>query len=280
MQVYFGDSLEVLSRFEDQSVNLIVTSPPYADARKNTYGGVSPEKYVDWFLPFAQEMFRVLSDDGSFVLNIKERVVSGERSTYVYELVIALRELGWLWTEEYLWHKTTAAPGKWPNRFRDQFEHLYHFTKQKKFVMNQDAVKVPVGDWSKSRLKNLSEKDRTRQESGTQSGVGRKIEAWEGVELVYPGNVLHGAGETQNRGHSAVFPEWIPSWFIKLFSNPGDVVLDPFVGSGTTLVAAHQLGRSSIGIELFEEHQQVLLDRVSSVLPRDQISVIRSEETL
>lgn len=262
-RVVIGDSLEVLRRLPDASVNLIVTSPPYADQRKHTYGGVPVGEYVEWFLPFAREMLRVLKDDGSFVLNIKERVVDGERSTYVYELVIALRQMGWRWTEEYLWHKTTTTPGKWPNRFRDLWEHLYHFTKAKTFVMNQDAVRVPIGDWSKPRLSNLSEKDRSRQESGARSGFGKNVSNWEGRDLVYPGNVLHRSSETSNTGHSAAFPLWLPEWFITLFSDPGHVVLDPFLGSGTTLIAAHRLGRSGLGVELLPEHLPSIEDRLN-----------------
>lgn len=262
-RVVIGDSLDVLRQLPDESVNLIITSPPYADQRKSTYGGVPVSEYVEWFKPFAAEMLRVLADDGSFILNIKERVVNGERSTYVYELVIALRQMGWLWTEEYIWHKTTTAPGKWPNRFRDLWEHCYHFTKNKKFTMNQEAVMVPVGDWSKSRLSNLSDKDRERQSSGVGSGFGKRVDNWVGRDMVYPGNVLHGSSETRNTGHSAAFPLWLPRWFIELFSNPGDLVLDPFLGSGTTLIAANAVGRRGFGVELLEEHEPIISKRLT-----------------
>ena len=171
---------------------LIVTSPPYADARKSTYGGVHVDKYVDWFLDYSAEMHRILKDEGSFVLNIKEKVVDGQRHTYVMELVLAMKEQGWLFTEEYIWHKTTTTPGKWPNRFRDLWEHCYHFTKSKKFVMNQDDVKVPIGDWSKSRLKNLSERDKERKASSTGSKYAKTVSNWVGKDTVYPGNVLQG----------------------------------------------------------------------------------------
>lgn len=257
-----GDSLDGMRKLADKSVNLIVTSPPYADARKKTYGGVKVDEYVEWFLPYAQEMYRVLSDDGSFILNIKERVVNGERHTYVMELVIALRKMGWLFTEEYMWHKTTTTPGKWPNRFRDLWEHCYHFTKNKKFIMNQDAVKVPIGDWSKTRLKNLSENDMKRNDSATGSGYGRTMANWVGKETVYPGNVLHGASETGNTGHSASFPVWLPEWFIKLFSNENAVVMDPFIGSGSTAIASLNLNRNILGFELLDKYAELSLERV------------------
>ena len=114
-----GDCREVLATVPDACVDLIVTSPPYADQRKQTYGGVPIDGYVEWFIPIARQLHRVLKPSGSFVLNIKERVANGERHTYVLELILALRKIGWLWTEEYVWHKRNCFPGKWPNRFRD-----------------------------------------------------------------------------------------------------------------------------------------------------------------
>ena len=237
-------------QLEADSVNLIVTSPPYADQRRNTYGGVHPDDYVDWWIPRADEMKRVLRPDGSLVLNIKERVVAGERHTYVLELILAMRERGWLWTEEYVWHKRNCYPGKWPNRFRDAWERLLHFTLDRKFAMYQEEVMVPMGDWSRSRLANLSETDKTRDESRVGSGFGKNISNWVGREMAYPANVLHMATECGNKDHSAAFPSALPEWFIRLFTKPGDVVLDPFMGSGTTLLAAKALGRSPIGIDV------------------------------
>src|SRR3990170_2807823 len=107
---------------EFYSIDLIVTSPPYADRRENTYGGIKPEKYVDWFLPISEQLFRVLNPTGTFILNIKEKSENGERHTYVIELILELRRQGWFWTEEFIWHKKNCYPGKWPNRFRDAWE--------------------------------------------------------------------------------------------------------------------------------------------------------------
>jgi hypothetical protein len=164
-QIILGDCLDVLSRFPSQSVNLVVTSPPYADRRKRTYGGVNPDEYVAWFLPIAEQLRRVLNSEGSFVLNIKEPAEDGERHTYVIELILGMKKQGWLWTEEYIWHKKNCYPGKWPNRFRDAWERCLHFTKQRQFKMYQDAVMVPTGDWAQSRLRSLSATDRKRDES-------------------------------------------------------------------------------------------------------------------
>ena len=110
--IYLGDSKEKLKLLPDNSVDLIVTSPPYADQRKSTYGGIHPDKYVDWFLPISDQLLRVLKPTGTFVLNIKEKVIAGERSTYVIELILAMRKQGWLWTEEFIWHKKNSYHGK------------------------------------------------------------------------------------------------------------------------------------------------------------------------
>jgi site-specific DNA-methyltransferase (adenine-specific)/site-specific DNA-methyltransferase (cytosine-N4-specific) len=257
IDLYQGDCLDVLKTLEDNSIDLIVTSPPYSDQRKSTYGGIHPDKYVEWFLPISAELLRVLKPTGSFVLNIKEKVVNGERHTYVIELILALRKQGWLWTEEYMWHKKNSFPGKWPNRLRDAWERLLHFNKDKKFNMYQDEVKIPIGDWSTKRLANLSETDKTRDESKVGSGFGKKIENWVGKEMVLPDNVMYMATESSNKNHSAAYPEGLPEWFIKLFTQEGDVVLDPFLGSGTTSRVANRLNRHSIGIEMNEEYYKM-----------------------
>ena len=261
--VILGDCLSVLKKMPDDSIDLIVTSPPYADQRKGTYGGIHPDKYAEWFLPITVELLRVLNPKGTFILNIKEKVANGERHTYVMEMIIAMKEQGWLWTEEFIWHKKNCFPGKWPNRFRDSWERLLQFNKSKNFNMYQDEVRVPMGDWAKTRLKNLSETDKRRDNSKVGSGFGKNVSQWVGRELAYPTNVLSMATETSNKKHSAVFPKELPSWFIKLFTQPEDVVLDPFLGSGTTSAAAFQLDRNSIGIEIQEEYCQLAVDSIN-----------------
>ena len=114
-RIIHGDCEDVLKDLPDNSIDLIFTSPPYADQRLQTYGGVKPDEYVDWFLPKSEQFLRVLNPTGTFILNIKERVVNGERHTYVIELILEMRKQGWLWTEEFIWHKKNSYPGKWPN---------------------------------------------------------------------------------------------------------------------------------------------------------------------
>ena len=260
--ILLGDCEEVLKEIPDECVDLIFTSPPYADQRRKTYGGVHPDQYVEWFMPKADQFFRVLKPSGTFILNIKERAVRGERHTYVIELILEMRKRGWLWTEEFMWHKKNSYPGKWPNRFRDNWERLIQFNKERKFQMHQDAVMVPVGDWAQRRLVKLSETDRIRDESRVGSGFGKNISNWVGREMVYPNNVIHMATESSNRNHSAVFPLGLPLWFIKLFTDVGDTVLDPFIGSGSTAIAALQLGRHYIGIDISDEYVDLSSRRI------------------
>ena len=262
--IILGDCAKMLATLPDACIDLVFTSPPYADNRKKTYKGVPIDQYVDWFLPISKELLRVLKPDGSFVLNIKERSVDGERQTYVLELILALKKQGWLWTEEYVWHKKNCYPGKWPNRFRDAWERCLHFTKQRHFKMFQETVMVPMGDWKHKRLSKLSNTDKIRDVSHVGSGFGKNISHWVGRELAYPTNVLLLATECSNRGHSASFPVALPTWFIKLFTQEGDVVLDPFMGSGTTALASVELQRHYIGVEAMESYHKMAQEAISS----------------
>jgi site-specific DNA-methyltransferase (adenine-specific) len=259
-----GDSLEQLKTLPDSCVDLIFTSPPYADNRKKTYKGIPIKNYINWFLPISSELKRVLKSDGTFILNIKERAENGERQTYVLELILEMKKQGWLWTEEYIWHKKNCYPGKWPNRFRDAWERCLQFNKQKKFNMYQEAVMVPIGNWSKKRLSKLSATDLIRDESKVGSGFGKNISNWLGKKYVYPTNVLHLPTECANRGHSASFPLSLPTWFIKLFTKEDDLVLDPFIGSGTTAIACLDLKRHYIGIETMDYYYQLAQDSIET----------------
>ena len=263
--LFLGDSKDLLKKIADNSVDLIITSPPYADQRKTTYGGIHPDKYVNWILPVTKELLRVLKPTGTFILNIKEKVMDGERSTYVIELILEMRKQGWLWTEEFIWHKKNSYPGKWPNRFRDSWERLLQFNKDKKFHMYQEEVMVPMGEWAKSRLKNLSAIDKIRDNSKVGSGFGKNISNWLTREKAFPTNVLHLATECSNKNHSAAFPAELPEWFIKLFTKERDVVLDPFMGSGTTVLVANRMKRHSIGIDIVEEYYNMVKEQVHPI---------------
>jgi len=260
-----GDCKEVLKEYPDNYFDLIITSPPYADSRERTYGGIKPGEYVKWFLKRSEQFLRVLKPAGTFILNIKEKVSDGERHTYVIELILEMKRQGWLWTEEFIWHKKNCHPGKWPNRFRDAWERCLQFNKTKKFNMYQENVMVPTGEWARTRLKHLGKNDIIRFNSRVGSGFGKNIANWVGREKASPSNVLHLATETSNKNHSATFPKALPEWFIKLFTKENDWVLDPFLGSGTTCEAAQMLGRNSTGIDIMPDYIKLAKAQIKEV---------------
>lgn len=280
--LYNGDSAKLLSdlkKFPNNSVNLVVTSPPYADKRKKSYKGINSDKYVEWFLPITEQLKRILKDDGSFILNIKEHPSNGERETYVLELILAMKKQGWLWIEEYCWYKKNSFPGKWPNRFRDSWERCLHFTKIKNFKMYQEAVKVPIGDWAAKRFKSMSENDFVRHVSKNNEHLGRNVSNWLKKKKVFPHNVLvfeeehrlylsnvvETAVDNSSKNHSAMFPIELPTWFIRLFTKENDIILDPFIGSGTTAVAAILNSRQYIGIEMKKEYYKEAIKNIQEI---------------
>lgn len=261
--IYLGDSREVLKIYPDGFFNLIVTSPPYADARAKHYDSIKPEDYPDFFLSFHEQFWRVLAVDGSFILNIKDKVINGTRDRYVWKTVMALSDNGWNCIDDYLWIKPNAMPGYWPNRLRDEWEYCFHLTKKKKFKMHQEAVKKPIGDWVEKRLVNLNGKSAERHNSENESGFGRDLRKWLGKEAVLPGNTISVPLVGKNMGHPAVFPIGLPEFFIKLFTKENDNVLDPFAGSGSTGLAAIKLDRNVVLIDSKEEYFHVMKKRLN-----------------
>lgn len=243
-----GDCREVLKGYDGQ-VDLIVTSPPYADARRKHYDSIHPDKFEEWFLTFHEPFFNALKPDGSLVINIKDKVVNGVRHRFVWHTIEALCELGWRSIDDYLWHKTNPMPGYWPTRLRDGWEYCFHLAKSKRPFFNADAVRKPIGAWVESRLRKLGENDLSRHNSANESGFGRDISRWVGKQTALPSNVISLALVGKNQGHPAVFPVDLPLFFIKLLCQEGGLVVDPFAGSGTTGIAALSLGRRCVLID-------------------------------
>jgi site-specific DNA-methyltransferase (adenine-specific) len=256
-----ADSREVLREFEGQ-VDLIVTSPPYADARHKHYDSVHPDKFVDWFLTFHEPFYKALKPTGSLVLNIKDKVVDGVRHRYVWHTIEALSTRGWFAIDDYLWHKTNPMPGYWPSRLRDGWEYCFHLAKSKRPYFNADAVRQPIGDWVESRLAKLGENDLSRHNSVNESGFGRDISKWVGKQTVLPSNVISRALVGKNKGHPAVFPVDLPLFFIRLLSPENGFVVDPFGGSGTTGIAALSTGRRCLLIDNNEQYCKAAIKRL------------------
>lgn len=246
--IIHGDSRSELLAYKGKA-DLIVTSPPYADARHKHYDGIHPDKFADWFLTFNETFYDVLKPEGSLVINIKDKVVDGVRHRYVWRTIEALCQNGWYAIDDYLWHKPNPMPGYWPTRLRDGWEYCFHLSKSKRPFFNSDGVRKPIGEWVGSRLKNLGKNDQSRHNSANESGFGRDLSKWVGKQTVLPSNVLSMALVGKNKGHPAVFPVDLPLFFIKLLCPENGLVIDPFAGSGTTGIAALSAGRSCILVD-------------------------------
>lgn len=247
-QIIHGDSRHVLPGLAGK-VDLIVTSPPYADARKSHYDSIHPDHFVEWFLTFNEPLLAALKPTGSLVINIKDKVVNGARHRYVWDTISALQARGWYAIDDYVWHKPNPMPGFWPSRLRDGWEYCFHLSPTPRPYIDFDAVRRPIGDWSRTRLARLGAHDTMRQNSKNRSGFGRDISRWRERDTVLPSNVLQIALVGKDKGHPAVFPAELPAFFIKLLSPTGGLVVDPFAGSGTTGIAAEQFGRDFILID-------------------------------
>jgi DNA modification methylase len=204
-------------------------------------------------------MLVAAADSGSLIVNIKNRVANsgefrGQRHPYVYELVLALQKMGWRWAETYIWAKPNAMPGKFGPRTKDSFEYVYHFAKGRKPYFDLNAVRVPYKSTEQEIERRLGAVSGRKQ---TEAGFGRdraKTYARGGAD---PGNVVTVAQSyNQHKGvkHTAAMPEGLAEFFIKAASPVGGLVIDPFAGSGTTVVVARRLGRSSAGFELHQAY--------------------------
>lgn len=261
-KIICGDSRDELEKISD-TVDLIVTSPPYADARKKHYDSVHPDKFAEWLVSFSDPFYASLTLKGSFILNIKDRVVNGKRHRYVWETIQGFEQKGWIPIDDYIWHKVNPMPGYWPTRLRDGWEYCFHLAKDKKPYMNQEAVKIPIGGWTEARLANLNGKSAKRHDSENRSGFGRDLRNWVGKEKVLPSNVISLPLVGKNYGHPAVFPTGLPAFFIRLFTVEGGLVVDPFGGSGSTGIAAINLHRSSIIIDNNENYCRLAYERIN-----------------
>lgn len=278
-QFIVGKCEEVLKDFPDGSVNFILTSPPYADQR--VYGTteftILPNDYVEWFLPKAREFYRVLAEDGSFVLNINDKVVNGVQQLYVYELVIKLcQEVGFRLVRDYIWYNPATPPniystGKY-GRTKKSHEYCFWFSKSEKWTFNMNPIRKP---YSKDMQKFLEGKGKGNREDNmrpsTHSFNCGKV--WSDNGGSDPGSVIEIGNTNSNdeffklcreRGivHPARFPEKLAEFFVLAGTNENDLVLDPFSGSGTTAVVAAKNNRKWIGIDANAEYCELATARM------------------
>jgi site-specific DNA-methyltransferase (adenine-specific)/site-specific DNA-methyltransferase (cytosine-N4-specific) len=243
-------------------VNGVFTSPPYAEQRKEQYGGVPTDEYVDWWQAVQDNVRANLADDGSFFVNIKAHCEDGQRVLYVMDLVLAMaRDFGWRFIEEFCWLRN-PTPKQVIEHFKQGFEPVYQFSLGK-FKFNPEAVRhasdnvpIPGGEGTG----NTNWAGRQGRINALANTKGNHI------GMAYPSTVLDFAKlGGQVEGHSAAFPVALPDFFIRAYSDPGDVWLDPFVGSGTTMIAAQQNGRIGLGIERLPAYCAVILERFAAI---------------
>ncbi len=276
--VTWADSEVWLPALPATSVDLFFFSPPYADAR--AYSRIHPDRYVEWFLPYARAMLDATKDTGSMVVNIKNRVAAsgplrGQRHPYVYQLVLAIQHLGWRWLETYIWAKPNAVPGRFGPRTKDAFEYVYHFAKGAKPHFDLDAVRVPY----KASAEEIERRKHDRLgRRNTEAGFGRDRTRTYLKGGADPGNVVT-VPQTynQHRGvaHTAAMPEGLAEFFIRVASPPNGLVIDPFAGSGTTIVVARRLGRRAGGLELHLDHVEEARRRINADIAEDSTGELR-----
>lgn len=228
------DPADLARLLAGQRAAVVVTSPPYADQRdydeRSEYRPVLPDDYVAWFLPIAAQLARHLADDGGLFLNIKAATADGQRLLYVLDLILALvRQGDWRLVDEFCWHNTNEGiPGGYQDRFKNAWEPVYHLARQRAIKFRPEhALLASAGAFSYQG----------RSVSGSGSGIGLGVHAIQESGWARPSNVLVFGAETHQAEHTAPFPEKLPDFFIRAYSDPGEIVLDPFGGAGTTLVA-------------------------------------------
>jgi DNA modification methylase len=266
---FVGDARELLSTVPEKSVRLVVTSPPYALHFKKEYGNVAKSNYVDWFLPFAREIRRVLSDDGSFVLNIGGSYNAGTptRSLYHFKLLIALCEqVGFHLAQEFFWYNPAKlpAPAEWVTvrriRVKDSVEYIWWLSRTP--WPRADNRRV-LAEYSQDMTRLIQRGYRAKKRPSGHN-ITSKFQKNLGGSI--PPNVIERGNNESNseylklcaehgvKVHPARFPAALPEFFIKLITEPTDVVLDPFGGSNTTGRVAENLGRRWLSLELSEEY--------------------------
>jgi len=256
--------------------NLVITSPPYAKQREydpaSGFTPIPPEEYSDWFRPVAANIAHVLAPDGSYFLNIKAHADEGERNLYVTDLVMAhKRQWGWRFVDELCWRKTDdGVPGGWGNRFKNAWEPVFHFCRQPEIKFRPKAV----GHVSPDCFDYAPNNPKSRSGSGLLgtgargSAAGKLGAAGDDgrfAGIARPSNVIEVKSESSQGSHSAPFPRALVEFFVLAFSDPGDLVYDCFLGSATTIAAAHVLNRIGLGCEISPAYCDVALRRIMAL---------------
>tara|TARA_R110002110_G_scaffold49144_2_gene145710 strand:+ start:4110 stop:5033 length:924 start_codon:yes stop_codon:yes gene_type:complete len=255
--LYLGDTKKIISEMiaRGEQVDMIFTSPPYYAFRKNysgnkdgEIGSIHVDDYADWFLEFTEKFLEVIKPNGSFFLNINEKIDNGVVHPVLDELKYKMREQGWhLVAKPYIWFKKQSMPTNCKYRAIDRYEYVYHFSNSNKPKFRADNCRVPHAEVTKRRMK------RPIPTIGSRDGVYEHTKIKLNKNGALPHNVVITAAESNPSVlHPAPFHVELAEWFIKIGSDKGDIVLDPFAGSSTTGVAAIKNERKYIGIDLVD----------------------------
>ena len=258
-KLHAGDCIDVLKTLPDSSVDSVVTSPPYAMQRASTYGGTPEKDYPEWTVAWMQEVWRVLKDDGSVIINIRPNIKNGQISDYVLRTRLALREAGWCELEEIIWNKKGGAPLGSTRRPRRSWESLLWFGKCGRAYSDPKAagqVSERVGIAGGRTGPHIHD-DRIV----LRPGIARVS------DVVEMSTRLNGNSDGLN-DHPAPFPWQLAEWCGKLITPPGGTILDPFTGSSSTGAAAIRNGWNFIGIDQSPEYIEMSNRRLSAELAR------------
>jgi site-specific DNA-methyltransferase (adenine-specific) len=271
------DEAVVSKLFAGKPINLAMTSPPYAAQRDydeaSGFKPIPPAEYSGWFRGVAGALRPHLAADGSFCVNIKEHAESGQRSLYVKDLVIAfVREWDWRLVEEFMWSHG-GTPKTPQGRLKNGFEPIFHFAIAPKIKWRPKHVRHQtddVPDWGglhPSQLDGLAMKG-YRQRVATSKAQGRSYKETgdparlaPATDLAYPSNVIECGKNHEALGHGAVFPVALPTFFIRLLTDAGDRVFDPFAGAGTTLIACEREHRLGYACEVSPAYCDIIVER-------------------
>ena len=259
-KIYQGDCLELLKQLDDNSVDLVITSPPYSTLKVYIDNpGILADNYVEWFLPICKEICRVIKPTGSFILNINDKVEDGFRHPYVFDLISQIHKRTELkMFERLFWNKMKGLPNR--SRFGDRVEYIFWFAKEKGFKFFLDEMRTEYSEKSIKRMTKPLKKRYARTENDSE-----EYKDWAPNPLgALPTTLVNISSESKRiaDNHVAVYPLELVNYFIKGSTEVGDLVLDPFMGTGTTAVSAKNLGRNYLGFELQQEYIDVANKRI------------------
>ena len=262
-ELYVGDCIDVLKTLPAGSVDSVVTSPPYAMQRASTYGGIPEKDYPEWTVAWMQEVWRVLKDDGSVIINISPHNRGGNLADYVLRTRLALRDFGWVEPDELVWYKPNAWPTGRPDRPRRAWEHLLWFGKGPQAYADPYAAGERYKPNSQGngmfRTSSPAKRNDWKHRGGSNGVTDLKAKA-----RVTNVATFAKAGKT-GYDHPAPFPWQLAEWCGKLITPPGGTILDPFTGSSSTGVAAIRNGWDFIGIDQSPEYIEMSRQRLNSV---------------